>query len=527
MATRLDGLTPTTARRVVAAGESLDAGRVEEAMRQLAGIERNEAQHPEILRMHAGILGMRGQHRDAIAVMREAMAMRPDDPVYHNTLGSLQGQAGDYDSAIESLRRSCELQPGLGMAWYNLGVMLTRSVRNDEATAALQRAVELEPRHMQARALLADILRMQGHADEAAAEYRRVLAENPGAGMAWWGLADLRSGQFSEDDIASMQAALQDRRNSDDDLIAIGFALAAAQHDHGHPAAALRAIEQANNLARRRRHWDRAAFSASVTALNQAFDPPPEGAPGELGREVIFIVGLPRSGSTLVEQILASHSRVEGAGELSDLPQVLAEESRRRGQPFPQWVKAMQPADWQRLGQRYLERTAHWRHRRPIFTDKLPSNWIYTGAIRAMLPQARIIGCRRDPLETCFSCYRQRLENNEYTRDFEDLASFWGDFDRSLTQWQRLHPQRVLEFRHEELQADPQKQIRALLAFCDLPHEDACERFHESGREVRSPSASQVRQPLRRDTAHTAAYAELLDPLRRALGLAPWKSAVH
>jgi len=496
-------------------------------MRQLAGIERNEAHHPEILRMHAGILGMRGQHRDAIAVMRDAMAMRPDDPVYHNTLGSLQGQAGDYDAAIESLRRSCELQPTLGMAWYNLGVMLTRSVRNDEATAALQRAVELEPRHMQARALLADILRMQGRADEAAAEYRRVLAENPGAGMAWWGLADLRSGQFSEEDIASMQATLQDRCNSDDDLIATGFALAAALHDHGHPAAALRAIEQANNLARRRRHWDRGAFSASVTALNQAFDPPPEGAPGELGREVIFIVGLPRSGSTLVEQILASHSRVEGAGELSDLPQVLAEESRRRGQPFPQWVKAMQPADWQRLGQRYLERTAHWRRHRPMFTDKLPSNWIYAGAIRAMLPQARIIGCRRDPLETCFSCYRQRLENNEYTRDFDDLASFWGDFDRSLTHWQRLHPQHVLEFRHEDLQADPPQHIRALLDFCDLPYEEACERFHESSREVRSPSASQVRQPLRRDTAHTAAYAELLDPLRRALGLAPWKSAVH
>jgi tetratricopeptide (TPR) repeat protein len=527
MASRLEGLTPTAARSVMAAGESLDAGRVDEAIRHLSAIGGTDARHPEVLRMQAGILSMRGQHRDALELMGQAIAVRADDPLYHNTLGSLQGQAGDFDSAIASLKRSCELQPTLGMAWYNLGVMLTRSVRNDEAVTALQRAVELEPGNMLARALLADMLRMQGHGEEAAAEYRRVLAERPGAGMAWWGLADLRSSQFGSDDIATMQAELGNRGNSDDDLIAIGFALAAAHHDHGQPAAAMQALAQANALARRRRQWDRQGFSAGVKALNQAFDPAPEGAPGTLGQEVIFIVGLPRSGSTLVEQILASHSQVEGAGELPDLPQVLAEESRRRGQPYPQWVKAMQPADWERLGRRYLERTAHWRRQRPMFTDKLPSNWIYLGAIRAMLPGAHIIGCRRDPLETCFACYRQRLENNEYTRDFDDLAGFWGDYDRSLSHWRQRYPQHVLEFQQEALQADPAQRIRALLSFCDLPFEEACEHFHETEREVRSPSASQVRQPLRRDTSHTAAYGELLDPLRKALGLPPWKASIH
>lgn len=525
MASRLDGLTPTTARSVIAAGAALDAGRVDEASRQLAAIPASDAAHPEILRMHAGILGMRGQHREAIQTMSRAIAARPDDPTYHNTLGTLQGQAGEYDAAIESLRRSCELQPSLGMAWYNLGVMLTRSVRNEEAVVALQRATGLEPDNMPARALLADMLRMQGRSEQAAAEYRRVLKEQPGAGMAWWGLADLRNGQFSDDDIRRMLAALQDPRNGDDDLIAIGFALAAAYHDHAEPAAAMQALAQANALARRRRHWDRSGFAAGVKAVNQAFDPAPDGASGALGQEVIFIVGLPRSGSTLVEQILASHSRVEGAGELSDLPQVLAEESRRRGQPFPQWVGAMRPADWERLGQRYLERTAHWRRQRPLFTDKLPSNWIYIGAIRAMLPGARIIGCRRDPLETCFSCYRQRLENNEYTRDFNDLASFWSDYDSSLRHWRRLYPDHVLEQRHEALQADPVQQIGELLRFCGLPHEESCERFHETRREVRSPSADQVRQPMRKDTTHTQDYRELLDPLRQALGLPSWKAA--
>src|SRR5262249_19844686 len=141
---------------------------------------------------------------------------------------------------------------------------------------------------------------------------------------------------------------------------------------------------------------------------------------------------LPRSGSTLIEQILASHSSVEGAGELPDLPLLLGEEMRRRGQSLTTWASTLRPDEWQRLGRRYLERTSHWSRRRPFFTDKLPNNWTYIGAIRAMLPGARIVGVRRDPVETCFSCYRQFLYNNEYTRTFDDLASFWSDFDRSL-----------------------------------------------------------------------------------------------
>ena len=523
MTPRLDGLTSTALQEVMAAAQSLDAGRVDDASRQLAGVSATHPDHPEVLRMLAGIMSMRGQHQEAIACMHRALAQRPDDAAYHNTLGTLLGQSGEYDAAIASLRRTCELQPEMAIAWYNLGVMLTRCVRNEEAIEALQRAVVLAPDHMSARALLADMLRMRGRVGEAAVEYRRVLAEQPWAGMAWWGLADIKIARFSADDIVRMQAALRHPAAGDDDLIAVGFALAKAFDDNDRPADALAALAQANAIARRRRHWDRQGFSAGVSAVHAAFVAEMAAAPPTLGIEVIFIVGLPRSGSTLVEQILASHSRVEGAGELPDLPLVLGEESRRRNQPFPRWCSAMLAADWERLGRRYLERTAHWRRRRAVFTDKLPSNWIYLGAIRAMLPGARIIGCRRDALETCFSCYRQRLDNNEYTRDFHDLASFWGDYDRTLKHWSARCPEHVLEHGYEELVADPPGQIRQLLDFCGLPFEDACLRFHETVREVRSPSATQVRQPLRADTARAPAYAALLDPLRSALGMALWQ----
>lgn len=517
---RLQGLGPAAAQYVMTAGQALDAGRVDEADSHLARALAAYPDHPEVLRMKAGILSLRGQHPDAIRMMQRALAQRPGDALYHNTMGSLLGTAGDYEGAIRALRQTCELQPGLALAWFNLGIMLTKCVRNEEATEALQRAVALAPTHTGARALLADLLRTRGKVEEAAAEYRRLIAAQPTTGIAWWGLADIKTQRFSEEDIAQMRAALRRPEASDNDRVGIGFALAKALDDAGRYAESLDALAQANAIARRHLAWNAPAFSASVAAISDAFEPAPRASVKPLGSEVIFIVSLPRSGSTLVEQILASHSQVEGAGELPDVPQVLAEESRRRGKPFPQWVGDMQPTDWQRLGQRYLERTARWRRERPVFTDKLPNNWIYIGAIRAMLPGARIVVCRRDALETCFSCYRQQLDtNNGYTRTFDDLATFWRDFDRSVTRSAALHPGFVRENSYEALVTDPEAQIRELLAFCQLPFEEACLNFHENQREVRSPSATQVRQPLRRDTARAQRYGSLLDPLRKALGL--------
>lgn len=522
MVSRLQGLSPTARTNIMAAGEALETGRVDEAEQHLAAAAATDSRHPEVLRMQAGIHNLRGRPQQAIGTMRQALAHRPQDALYHNTLGTLLGSTGDYDAAIAALRRGCELQPDLAVAWYNLGVMLTRSVRNDEAVIALQQAVALAPDHVAARALLGDMLRTRGHTAEAEAEYRKVLAEQPWTGIAWWGLADLRTVRFTDNDFAQMQAALQQPRASEDDRIATGFALAKGLDDDGRPADALSALARANAIARHRKQWNAGAFSAGITAILQAFATTPAAAATPLGHEVIFIVSPPRSGSTLVEQILASHSSVEGAGELPDLPQVLIEESRRRGTPFPQWVSAMQAADWERLGRRYLERTGHWRRQRPMFTDKLPNNWMYIGAIRAMLPGARIIACRRDPLETCFSCYRQYMIGNEYTRTFDNIAAFWRDFDRSVHHWLAQYPSHVFEHEYEWLLADPEACIHRLLDFCGLAFEPACLNFNENRREVRSPSATQVRRPLH-DTKRAPRYGALLDPLRAALGLPAWQ----
>lgn len=521
--TRLHGLDSTAVQQVMGTAQALGLGRADQAAKQLAPALAAYPDHPEVLRLHAGILNLRGDNAGARTAMERAVQLRPMDPLYRNTLGTVLGASGDFDGAIHALRRACELRPGLAIAWYNLGLMLTRCVRNDEAVEALQRAIELAPDNMEARALLGDLLRMRGNTEASATEYRKVLAAQTSAGMAWWGLADLRTGALNRDDVERMRAALRDSGVGDNDRIAIGFALAKALDEQGCYNESMDELKRANAIACLRQHWDANGFSTAVSAINDAFTPPHPPAPDTgLGQEALFIVGMPRSGTTLVEQILASHSQVEGAGELPDLSLVLAEESRRRGQPFPRWVHAMQPDDWQRLGERYLERTAYWRKQRPRFTDKLPGNWMYVGAIRAMLPGAHVVICRRDPLETCFSCYRQHLFNNEYTRTPEDLAAFWRDFDRSANHWAALHPSHVHQHDYETLVAEPWQTIRDLLDSCGLPFEEACVRFHETTREVRSPSATQVRRPLSADTAHAERYGDLLDPLRLCLGVPPY-----
>ena len=513
---RLYGLDAAAIPHVVATAHALESGRVDEAEREIASVAARFPRQPEVLRLFASVESLRGRHDMAILAMRRAADQRPRDALYQNTLGTVLAEAGAYDEAIAALRRCCELEPALALAWYNLGVLLVRCVRPVEAVDALREAVRLAPDHVAARALLADQLRVANRAGDAAAEYRRIIAAQPYAGMAWWGLADLKTTKFAEADIAALRAALGDSRASDDDRIALGFALAKALDDYGQYAESLASLDAANAIARRRRPWHAASFAATMDAIRTAFTPPPA-SPGALGDGAIFIVSLPRSGSTLIEQILASHSNVEGAGELPDVPLVLAEESKRRGAGFPHWAAAMSSDDWQRLGRRYLERTAHWRLRRPYFTDKLPNNWQFIGAIRAMLPGARIVGVRRDPVETCFSCYRQFLYNNEYQRTFADLAAFWHEFDATLRLGLAQHPGRVHESIYERLVAEPEREIRALLDFCGLPFEPACLEFHRTERDVRSPSAMQVREPLRRDTARSSRYGALLDPLRAEL----------
>lgn len=517
---RLHGLPRGAARRLGAASRALSLGQVADAEQRLDSVMSLYPDHPEVLRMHAGLRSLRGDHQSALSIMERAIALRPDDAAYWSSYGSALIEANRYDDAIAALHRACELDPEYTTAWYNLGLVLIRCMRVDEAIAALQRTVSHPSADtINARVILGDILRGEGRLDEAITEYRAALKQQPHAGQAWWALAEIKTQRFADDDLARLQTAMQHPAASEQDRYAMGFALAKALDDRGRYAESLAALGQSHGRARALRNWDALGYTAYIDAILDTFTPPPAGARAGLGEEAIFIVSMPRSGSTLTEQVLASHSQVGSGNEVSDLPAVLMEESKRLNKPFPHFVPDLTPADWERMGRRYLERAATWRGDRPRCTDKLAGNWHFVGAIRAMLPGARIVVARRDPLETCLACYRQQLVNHDYTHTFGDLAATWREFDRVVRRWRLLHPNHVYENIYEEFTADPEARIRALLEFCDLPFEAGCLEFHKTERKVLTPSATQVREPLRRDTARAYRYGALLDPLRAELGL--------
>ena len=521
---RLAGLPAELARRAVAIEQALQQGRLDEAERGVAAALALAPQHPEILRLHGWAQLRRGRGEAALQTLQRARALRPDDALIHQLIGGSYEAMQDFARSREALQRACELGPDLASCWFSYGRRLALDGDADAAIAALQRAVKLAPKHVQARIMLANMLRAEGASEQAEAAYRSIIADQPdGGGQAWWGLATLKPMPLGSADIDAMRRILAAAAARASDRVAIGFALGVALEQQGDFPGAFAVLQATHALARRSEPFDRGAFVARVDEVLRAFTPPPSATAAAQGHEVIFIVSMPRSGSTLVEQILASHSQVEGGDELPDLLQVIMDESDRVQLAFPHWVRTHSDAQWRMLGQRYLARTQRWRSRRPRNTDKMPGNWLYAGAILAMLPQARIIAVRRDPLETCLACYRYAFNRHPYTHDFADLATTQQQFDRATRRWQELFPDRVRIQSYEAMTAAPEAQIRALLDFCGLPFEQACMDFHVTQRRVITPSAAQVREPMRRDTARAHKYGALLDPLRAQLGLPPFQ----
>lgn len=521
--TRLDGLGAEARRllgRAAACLDRLDAGA---AVPLLRGALALAPEHPEVLRLWGVACVQQGRAHDAVTAFRRAIARRPGDALLHNNLGSALRGAGDIDSAMEAFQHACALAPGLAAAWYNLGKTLKLAMRTHEADAALRRAVQLAPRHASAWTVHGDNLKALGRVEESAQAYRHALGLEPATALAWWGLANIKTLALDETDIERLQTLAGRSDIGGADRALVHFALAKALEDQQRWDEAWRTYAEANALRRSQQPWDAAGFSRHVDAIIEAFRPDALAgtADATLGAEVVFIVSLPRSGSTLAEQVLAAHPAVEGAGELPVLPALIAEESRRRGRTFPDWVGELDGTAWTRLGQAYLERTAQWRATKPIHVDKGLDNWLYLGAAATMLPRARFVHCTRDPLETALSCWRQWFNAGQrFSYGLADIAACLADHSRAMRAWRAQWPGRIVAQSLERLQADPEDSIRALLAGLHLGFDPACLAPHATERAVRTASAAQVRQPLQRNTGRADAYGRNLDELRRLVAAA-------
>jgi tetratricopeptide (TPR) repeat protein len=506
------------------AGDALANGNMDVAQRALADALAMDPDQPDVLRLYGLLLAQVGNFPASVANFEAALRAAPDDAMGFWQYARVCEEAGNVEAALQLRQRAVTRMPNSPLAWADLGEHLFSYGSVDASIAPLERAVELSPDYAPGLFKLGNAYVACGRPDEGAAMIRAALQREPAFGAAWIGLVDIKTVALTDTELDRMRQLLATQRIDPGERTALEFALAMACERLGRHAEAWERLSTAN--ARRKaelRPWSREQFRDQERTAMEIFGSIHAGsADSTLGENVVFIVGMPRSGTTLVEQILASHPQVHGSGELPGLPQVLTEESTLRQRRYPDWVPQASADDWQRLGRRYLELTTGLRKDRPVSTDKLPNNWRAIGAIRAMLPGARIVVCRRDPLENCWSCYKQYFTQGwEFTYDLEDLATFWKAFDAAASHWADRAPRRVRQQHYEALTESPESEIRALLAFCRLPFDEACLRFHESRRSVQTLSAAQVRQPMHRHAGVAAAYGALLDPLRRALGMAP------
>jgi tetratricopeptide (TPR) repeat protein len=522
IAKRLEGMPVRAAEKLRQAVRDIDRGDLASAELALLTASVVAPDHSEILRWSGVVQMTRGHSREALADFSQSLLRRPNDAVVLTLLSAAEYASGDDAASLRSLMRAMEFACD-AQEWMNVGLEFDRQGHIDHALNAVEKVIALDANDASARLLRARCLHTLGESDAAASEYRRLLSRNTLAASAWFGLLDQKTVQIESDELKALELA--DRsvtKNSGDERTLLAFALGAAYEQRGDYTQAFATFSRANSYARSTYPWDAAALSRQVDAIERTFQKPTAHADFDQGREVIFVVGLPRSGTTLIEQTLAAHPDVEGASELPYLQRVIGEESNRRRVPFPEWVAAATSADWTRLGQQYLTLSARWRQRRPRATDKMPSNWLLVGAIAAMLPQSRIVGLWRDPIETGWSCFKQLFahEMAGFAYDFDSIAAYWRDYDRLGRFWARSYPRQFRAQNYEQFVSNHASETRHLLDFCGLAFDEACLQPHQAQRSVRTASAAQVRQPIRQNTARTSNYGELLDPLRLLLATA-------
>ncbi len=479
----------------------------------------------DVLRWSAIAAQNVGDDVAAIAYFGRALALLPDDAGLHVGMGVAQYHVDRQDEALPHLRLACQLAPSSAVAWYNLAEALQAQGRAPAAVDALRRSLELDPSNLPVQIALARGQMSLGEVVAASTGLREVLRQAPGNAEAWYALANLQTVDFDEQDLQRLALALVAPDLSPRDRIRLEFVRARLLEGRGEYARSFEVLKEANTFQHTLVRWDSAGERRRAEAILSVFAQPISSAPDRaFGAEVIFVASLPRSGSTLIEQILATHPDVDGANEIDDMKRVMDAETSRRRSTFPAWVAYASPQDWQRLGMDYLARTVRWRERKPRFTDKNLLNWMLIGAELSMLPGSHVVVVRRDPVETCLGCYRQWFDHGaEFSYDLDELADVYADFWRLTRYWLHEFPDRVFDLEYERLVAEPEPTIRRLLDFLGLPFEPACLEFYKTPRTVLSaPSAAQVRQPLH-NTARAARYGHLLDGLRaklRAAGLA-------
>ena len=489
---------------------------------------RENPQHIQGMRILADIANRLGATDEAEFLLESASAFAPENDDIRMDLVQILKKRQKFGKAHALASELAERQPDKPVIKSMLAIETMQIGRHAEACALFDEVLENYPNDPATLVSKGHALKTMGSDDEAVLSYQAAARYNPLLGDAWFSLSNLKTHKFSDDEIQTMQAALTHPATNHLSLVNIHFALGKAFEDKGQYERAFRHYDDGNEAKKRQIGYRADVMQAELQAQRAActadlFDK--QGGKGHAAPDPIFIVGLPRAGSTLIEQILASHSQIDGTLEL---PNILSLAHRLRGKKssdsdgaaYPQNLHDLSGDELAQMGRDFIEETKLHRQGAAFFTDKMPNNFRHIGLIHLILPNAKIIDARRDPMDCCFSGFKQLFaQGQEFTYGLEEIGRYYADYVALMEHWHAVLPGKILHVQHEDVLDDLDGQVRRMLDYLGLPFEQACLDFHQTERAVRTASSAQVRQPLnRKGVGAWRPFEAYLDPLKQALG---------
>jgi len=504
--------------RLIEAAMAMNENRLDVAERLLKPHLKEDPFDAAAIRMLAELAGRIGRMKDAENLLRRAIELAPGWVAPKANLALVLGRMGRPAEALELLEDVFEEEPE-DLGHWNLKAATLGRLGDFEQAIELYENV-LQHTGQQPRVWLSygHMLKTVGRQAEGIGAYRKAIELRPTLGEAWWSLANLKTVKFDDRDLRAMEQALAEPNLGAEDRFHLDFALGKAMHDLGRADEAFEHYSKANALRLRSQPYRPEEISKTVDRCVEAFTAEAfaQRHGGCEAQDPIFIVGMPRAGSTLIEQILSSHSLVEGTSELPDIPVL----SRKPGH-YPKGILEASASDRRALGEEYLKRAGVQRRTdRPYFVDKLPNNWLFVPFIQLVLPNAKIIDARRHPMGCCFSNFRQHFAHGQaFTYDLDHVGRYYGDYVRLMAHVDAVLPGRVHRVIYERMVDDTEAEVRRLLEYCELEFEPSVLEFYKTERAVRTASSEQVRQPIYREaTEEWRAYEPHLTSLKSALG---------
>jgi len=514
---------------VAVGAEHIRAGREEDAIISFRQTLKDNPDNVDAMRFLAAVyLKQDRKLGDAEALLQRATQIAPDFGQAWLDLGHAFKKRAKRMEAIEAFRRATELEPRNGNAWEKLASITASAGYPEQAAEAFRKAIAISPNFAGFHMGFGHVLKTLGDQPASLRAYREAIRLRPEFGEVYWSMANLKIFTFEDAEVEAMEEQLENTELQEATDVHFRFALGKAYEDRKDYDKAWTYYHSGNERQRPLVDHDPVANSVHQDAIRSYFTrdllskAEGNGYPDE---GPIFIVGLGRSGSTLVEQILASHSQVEGTEELSVLANLSDTIARYRPkkQRFPKILDTMRPLDWRALGLEYLDGAKRYRMTdKPIFTDKLPNNFPFVGLLHLILPNAKIINARRHPLDTCLGNYKQLFGRGQtFTYDIFELADYYREYCLTMDHWNEVLPGKVLDVHYEETVTDLEGQVARILEHCGLPFEEKCVRFHETERAIKTASSEQVRQPIytggmgkwRKYESHLGEWMEELGPI--------------